>query len=106
MYIENALPPVEMLRKKNANIVIGTDSLSSNVSLQMLDELKMLQQHFPLLSLHEILSWATLNGAKALGVDARFGSFEVGKQPGVVLLEKLDLQQQRLIPETTSTRVL
>ena len=33
-----------------------------------------------------LLQWATINGAQALQVDDKFGSFEKGKTPGVLLL--------------------
>ena len=85
-YIEEALPPVEMFRKNNCRIVVGTDSLASNHSLSVLDELKTITRHFPSVPLKELLQWATLNGAKALQMDTTLGSFEKGKQPGVVLL--------------------
>jgi cytosine/adenosine deaminase-related metal-dependent hydrolase len=86
-YIENALPPVDLLRKHNSQIVIGTDSLASNWSLSILDELKMITKNFPHIPLTELLQWSTLNGAKALQMDDRLGSFEKGKTPGVILVE-------------------
>lgn len=85
-YIEQALPPVELLRKNNSRIVVGTDSLASNWSLSILDELKTIAEHFPSVPLEEMLQWATLNGAKALQMDHHLGSFEKGKEPGVILL--------------------
>lgn len=85
-YIEQALPPVELLRKNNSSIVVGTDSLASNWSLSILDELKTIAKHFPSVPLEEMLQWATLNGAKALQMDQQLGSFEKGKEPGVILL--------------------
>jgi cytosine/adenosine deaminase-related metal-dependent hydrolase len=87
-YIERALPPVEMLRRNDCNIVLGTDSLASNWSLSIADEIKTLRKHFPAIPLEAILQWATLNGAKALGMDAVLGSFEQGKRPGVVLFDE------------------
>jgi aminodeoxyfutalosine deaminase len=33
------------------------------------------------------LKWATSNGAAALQMNDRLGSFEKGKQPGVILIE-------------------
>jgi cytosine/adenosine deaminase-related metal-dependent hydrolase len=89
-YIEKALPPVDLLRKHNALIVLGTDSLASNWSLSILDEIKTIYRHFPHIALEEILQWATLNGAKALQMDDQLGSFEKGKNPGVVLIQKAD----------------
>ena len=87
LYIENNLPPINLLRKNQCNIIIGTDSLASNHSLSILDELKTIAQNFPHIPLEEMLQWATLNGAKALQMDDKIGSFEKGKKPGVILLE-------------------
>ena len=88
-YIENALPPVEMMRKQQVNITIGTDSLASNWGLSILDELKRIRQHFSSVPISELLQWATINGAKALQLQQSLGSFEKGKRPGVVLIEGL-----------------
>jgi aminodeoxyfutalosine deaminase len=87
-YIEDALPPVDMLRSKDAQIVLGTDSLASNWSLSVWDEIKTIQKHFPAIALEEILQWATLNGAKALEMDKELGSFEKGKTPGIILIKE------------------
>ena len=87
-YIEGVMPPVELFRKGGCNIVLGTDSLASNWSLNVLDEIKTIRQHFPAIPLEEMLGWATSNGAKALGFDNALGSFEKGKKPGVVLLDE------------------
>lgn len=85
LYIENKLPDIEMLRKNNCTIVLGTDSLASNNSLSIVDEIQTIRKNFPTISLVEILQWATLNGAKALQLDDSLGSFEKEKKPGVVL---------------------
>jgi aminodeoxyfutalosine deaminase len=85
-YIEGVVPPIELLRKNDCNIVIGTDSLASNHSLSIADEIKTIRKFFPLIPLEEILKWATKNGAIALGRDDILGSFEKGKKPGVILL--------------------
>jgi imidazolonepropionase-like amidohydrolase len=55
-----------------------------------------LQQHFPEITLEELVLWSTFNGAKALQVENRFGSFEPGKQPGVNLITGADLKNLRL----------
>jgi cytosine/adenosine deaminase-related metal-dependent hydrolase len=89
-YIEQTMPPIELLRSEKANIVIGTDSYASNWSLNVLDELKTIQKHHPDIPLSEILGWATLNGARALQMDKHLGSFEKGKKPGVVLINGVD----------------
>ncbi len=85
-YIEQSLPPIDLLKKYNLNIVLGTDSLASNWNLSIVDEMKTIQKHFPSVVLEDLLLWATLNGAKALQMERKLGSFEKGKKPGVVLL--------------------
>jgi cytosine/adenosine deaminase-related metal-dependent hydrolase len=94
-YIEQTMPPVELLRSEKANIVIGTDSYASNWSLSVLDELKTIHQHHPEIPLEEMLQWATINGARALQMDKHLGSFEKGKKPGVVLIK--DFNATRLV---------
>jgi cytosine/adenosine deaminase-related metal-dependent hydrolase len=89
-YIEQTMPPVELLRSENANIIIGTDSYASNWSLNILDELKTIQQHHPEIPVSEMLGWATINGARALQMDKHLGSFELGKKPGVILIKGID----------------
>ena len=89
LYIENKLPPIQLLRNKKSNIVLGTDSLSSNHELSILSELKTISKNFPSIPLEEMLQWATLNGAKALQLDSQFGSFGIGKKPGVILIEQV-----------------
>jgi cytosine/adenosine deaminase-related metal-dependent hydrolase len=86
-YIENAFPPIELLRKNKCAIVLGTDSLASNWSLNITDEIKAIRKNFPSIPLEELLQWATINGAKALQMDKELGSFEKGKKPGVVNLQ-------------------
>jgi len=96
-YIENALPPIEMFRKNKCAIVLGTDSLASNWSLNILDEINTIRKNFPLIPLEETLQWATMNGARALDIDDQFGSFERGKRPGVVLINEGGFSANRLI---------
>ena len=60
--IEQKMPPVDMLAYEGCNIVIGTDSLSSNSSLSIIEELKTIQKHFPSFNLETLIGWATING--------------------------------------------
>ena len=86
LYIENTLPDVEMMLQQNCNLVLGTDSYASNKQLNVFEEVKTVCKNFPTIALTTVLRWATINGAKALGIDNIAGSFETGKNPGVVLL--------------------
>lgn len=106
LYIENTLPPVKMLSQKHVNIAIGTDSLASNTSLSVLNELKTLTANFPEVELATLLYWATLGGAKAILKSSELGSFEVGKRPGVTLIEGVDFDNMRLTPYSQSSSLL
>ena len=86
LYIENKLPPLEMLMNNHCHLVLGTDSYSSNWQLSIASEIATLHNHFPGVPLDTILTWATSNAAKALRFDEHLGSFEKGKQPGVTLI--------------------
>jgi cytosine/adenosine deaminase-related metal-dependent hydrolase len=88
----------------NVNVTIGTDSLTSNWQLSVLEELKTIAHFQSYVPFEELLRWATLNGAKALGFDDDLGSLEVGKTPGLNVLNvgkefkfALDTQVKRII---------
>jgi cytosine/adenosine deaminase-related metal-dependent hydrolase len=104
LYINNQLPDVKMLMQEQCNIVLGTDSLASNHQLSILEEMKTVQQHFPEIQTTSLLQWATLNGAKALQMDDILGSFEKGKQPGVVLIE--GVKDGQFINAASSKRII
>lgn len=103
-YIEQSLPPVEMFRKNNCQLVVGTDSLASNGSLSVLAELKTITHHFPSIPLNELLQWATSNGAKALQMDDVLGSFEKGKKPGILILDQIE--NNRITKKTSVKRLM
>jgi cytosine/adenosine deaminase-related metal-dependent hydrolase len=104
--IENKIPPAAMLAKAGCIIVTGTDSLSSNTSLSIIEELKTIQSYFPFFNLETIIGWATINGAKALCEDSVSGSIEPGKKPGLVLIKNADLINMKLLPGTTVQRLI
>lgn len=104
LYIENRLPDYSRFINTNACVTIGTDSLTSNWQLSILDELKTIQRYQSYVPLDTLLHWATLNGAKALGFEQDLGSFEVGKTPGV--LQLTNLADNRLTADTQVKRLI
>ncbi|MDR1348642.1 MAG: amidohydrolase family protein [Prevotellaceae bacterium] len=102
LYIENHLPPIEMFRRKKARIATGTDSLSSNTGLSIIGELLAVSKKFGNIEFNELLTWATLNGAKALGIEAKYGTFEQGKTPGIVLIDNIDTEKMMLTEKSKS----
>ena len=90
LYIENRLPNIPLFVKNKCTICIGTDSLASNWGLSILDELKSIQKSYPQISLPELITWSTLNGAAFLGIEKAIGSLEIGKKPGLNLISNCD----------------
>ena len=102
-YISRIEPQsVELLRARKVNICIGTDSLASNHSLSIIEELKMFRN----VPLAELLQWATINGAKALGIEEKYGTVEVGKRSGIVNLTGINLTDFTLTPTSKAVRIL
>ena len=90
IFIHNALPPVRLMRKNGLAIAIGTDSLSSNDDLDMVAEMNCLHENFPEVPMSEILTWASLNGARFLSKENELGTLEPGKRPGIVRINAID----------------
>lgn len=90
LYIEGRLPRISDFLASKQKIVMGTDSLASNDTLDILEELKVIHRELPDLSMEEMLRWVTLNGAEALGMESFLGSLDKGKKPGLLLLEEMD----------------
>lgn len=88
LYIENRLPDIQQFRQLQCNITLGTDSLASNHCLSIWEEIKTIRRFFPEIPLEEILQWATFNGAKALGIQDTYGTFNPGSKPGVILINQ------------------
>lgn len=104
LYITNTLPDLGLFLDQAQQIVLGTDSLASNHQLSIWEEIRTLQDRFPQIDLSTMLTWATINGARALQMDDTLGSFEKGKKPGVVLIEGLD--NTHITPDSSIRRIL
>jgi 5-methylthioadenosine/S-adenosylhomocysteine deaminase len=93
--------PVERLWQAGVNVAIGTDGAASNNDLDLLGETrtaallaKAVAGSATALDAHRALRMATLNGARALGIEAEVGSLEVGKAADMVAFDLSGLAQQ------------
>lgn len=102
-YIERGTPPAYMLWQKGVRVALGTDSLSSNTSLDIASEIESIMRSDDRLPLEVVLHWATQSGAEALGLDDEIGSLEEGLAPGLVLLEGVDMFTMR--PKEDGTHI-
>jgi len=86
MKLASGFCPVDKLTKAGINVALGTDSAASNDDLDLLGELKsaallgkVVAGDPTALSGHSALRMVTINGAKALGMEEKIGSIEIGK---------------------------
>ena len=92
LFIENTLPNCDLFLNHNQNWCIGTDSLASNQKLDMCFEASILLSKLPSISIESILKALTYNGAKALGIEDKFGKLIIGKNTGLNLIQHSDTQ--------------
>lgn len=105
LFISNRLPDLRMLLEEKCELLIGTDSLASNDSLDILDELRTLQSAFPFIDSSDLFRWASFNGAKALGMENNLGSFSIGKTPGIVHISNFNHKKMLILPESEARLV-
>jgi cytosine/adenosine deaminase-related metal-dependent hydrolase len=103
LYIENRLPNYRHFLDTGAKVCIGTDSLTSNWQLSVLEEMKTIARFQSYVNFETLLRWATLNGAEALGFEQELGSIEVGKTPGLNLL---DMEADLVLRSATTVKRL
>jgi cytosine/adenosine deaminase-related metal-dependent hydrolase len=89
-YIGNPAPPVDLLRKNGLRIAVGTDSLASNDTLSMINELSLIKG----VPLAEMLSWASVD------------VIAPGHTPGFVLITGVDMSTLSLTPSSGARRII
>lgn len=95
--------PVAKLLAAGVNVALGTDGNASNNDLDMLGEMrtaallaKAVAHDASVVSAHQALRMATLNGAKALGLEQEIGSIESGKSADLITINLDGLESQPL----------
>ncbi|MDQ6646889.1 MAG: TRZ/ATZ family hydrolase [Pseudomonadota bacterium] len=95
--------PAEKFRRAGVNVAIGTDGCASNNDLDMFGEMrtaaqlaKAVAQDAAAFDAAFALRAATLNGARAVGLEDKVGSIEVGKQADLAAVRLSDLETQPL----------
>ncbi|GFZ96031.1 TRZ/ATZ family hydrolase [Dyella caseinilytica] len=95
--------PAEKLRKAGVNVAVGTDGCASNNDVDMFGEMrtaallaKAVAEDAAAFDAGYALRSATINAAKALGLEASVGSIEIGKQADLAAVRLSDLETQPL----------
>jgi cytosine/adenosine deaminase-related metal-dependent hydrolase len=84
LHIELKLPPLLALLRAGVEPGLGTDSLASCASLDVLEDARALAERFPSVAPRTLLAMATSFGARVLGLHDRVGRLAAGLSPGVI----------------------
>ncbi len=102
MKLASGIAPVPSLLKAGVKVGLGTDGCASNNNLDLMSEMdtaaklhKVNALDPTLMDAATILKMATIQGAKALGLDAVIGSLEIGKKADVIVI---DTRKPHLVP--------
>ncbi len=92
--LASGIAPIAKFRNKGVNVALGTDGASSNNNLNMMEEMHLsamlscVSTMNPIASTpYDIIKMATTNGAKALSIDDKVGTIEVGKDADIILID-------------------
>jgi cytosine/adenosine deaminase-related metal-dependent hydrolase len=85
-YFGHAPHPWRTVLERGGRVALGTDSRASNPDLSQWEELRFLRRRFPEVDAALLLRLATLDGARALGLEDQIGSLSPGKQADIVVM--------------------
>jgi cytosine/adenosine deaminase-related metal-dependent hydrolase len=85
--LHKKLPDIGKMFEKNLFPALGTDSLASCDSLNIFDEMAFVRIKFSNLAPAQVLSMATINGARALGLECIAGSLDKGKKSEFIYVD-------------------
>ncbi len=86
-YFGHKRHPFPNLLKEGINVALGTDSLASNRSLSILDEMRFVVGNYEDASPEEVFAMATVRGAKALGIEESVGRLSPGMEADLAVIE-------------------
>lgn len=85
---------ISEMMKQGINISLGTDGQGSGSNLDLFETMKYtallqkgINEDASLLKAYDVLEMATINGAKALGMEDKIGSIEEGKLADIIIIE-------------------
>ena len=99
--LASGIAPVAAMLKAGVNVAVGTDGAASNNAMDMISEMrsaallaKATAEDAAAVPAHEALRMATLNGARALGLDDAIGTIETGKWADLACIDLSALNTQ------------
>lgn len=102
MYLGSGVAPIPEMRDAGINIALGTDGPASNNNQDLIESMKIaaclhkVNKLDPaIITAQDVLEMATINGAKALGLEHEIGSLEVGKKADLIIV---DMEKPHIAP--------
>jgi len=90
---------IDYMLKQGVNVTLGTDGQGSGSNLDLFETMKFaallqkgITENPECLPAYEVLKMATINGAKALGLEESIGSIEVGKLADIIIIDINDVK--------------
>ncbi len=109
----SGLAPVPQFQQNGVNVTIGTDGSTTNNTLDMFAEMRLLGllQKFgnwdaTVAPAQDLLDFATINGARAVGMGDMLGSIEPGKYADLVILDGKAPNLRPLVPENVIANIV
>ncbi|MEM2897033.1 MAG: amidohydrolase [Candidatus Bathyarchaeia archaeon] len=102
MYLASGIAPISKILESKVRVALGTDASNCSNSQNMIEAMKIaacLQKVNSLdptaLKANQVIRMATIDGAKALGLEKEIGSIEVGKKADIIII---DLKRPHTVP--------
>jgi len=109
MKLGSGIADIAKMLKQNLNISLGTDSSASNNRLDIMEEMRLAAllikgstKSPESFSANEAIKMATINGAKALGLESIIGSIEKNKKADLVAIDLNSIENQPIYNPLTT----
>jgi len=101
MNLHGRLPDLPGFLSMDIKPALGTDSLASNESMSIFDEMAFVSDHYPGIDPGEIVAMATIYGARALGMEGQLGTLEKEKTGDFIYLPIETKNSKQLLERIT-----
>ena len=99
LYLGSGIPPIPENLRAGVNVALGTDGAASNNSTDMLETMKLaaliqkgLHRDASVITADQVIRMAACGGARAIGMEDKLGTLEVGKKADMILFDSRHLK--------------
>ena len=99
LYLGSGIPPIPENLRAGVNVALGTDGAASNNSTDMLETMKLaaliqkgIHRDASVITADQVIRMAACGGARAIGMEDRLGTLEIGKKADMILVDPRHLK--------------